>query len=257
MTPSPPDAVPLPLARDTVHLWYVFLEELGVEELSACRRILSPDEQAHLDRLSLEKVHRQFLVTRALVRNVLSRYAAVDPLAWTFAKNRYGCPRLSGPPWVPPLSFNISHTNGLVAVLVALDREVGVDVEDAKRSGQTVEIADRFFSAVETAELRSLPVAAQRERFFEYWTLKESYIKARGMGLSIPLDQFTFHLAAGAKPRISFDSRLADDPSSWQFEELRASARHPVAVAIRRRGEPDLAIRVRRTLPAESIVPGA
>lgn len=251
MTLSPPDACPLPLARDAVDLWYVFPEELGEEDLSACRRYLSPDEKDHLVRLSLEKVHRQFLVTRALVRNVLSRYAATHPLAWTFTKNRYGRPEVAGPDGVPPLAFNVSHTSGLVAVAVALDREVGVDVEDEKRSGQTIEIADRFFSAAETAELRSQPAGSQRERFFEYWTLKESYIKARGMGLSIPLDQFSFHLAPGAKPRISFDPRLADDPASWQFEELRLSERHPVAVAIRRRGEPDLALRVRRTLPAE------
>src|SRR6185295_18612851 len=120
-------------------------------------------------------------------RTTLSHYAAVDPTAWQFARNRRGRPEISGPLGVAPLRFNLSNTAGLIACLVTLGVDVGVDVEDTHRRGETVRIANRFFSASEVAALEALPPERQRQRFFEYWTLKESYIKARGMGLAIPL----------------------------------------------------------------------
>ena len=83
---------------------------------------------------------------------------------------------------------------------------MGVDVEDTERSGETVEIADQFFSPLEAAALRALPADRQRARFFDYWTLKEAYIKARGMGLAIPLEQFSFLLDDWPAPiRVAFD----------------------------------------------------
>jgi len=133
--------------------------------------------------------------------------------------------------------------------LVALEREVGVDVEDVDRPGETVEIADQFFSPTEVAALRAVPVAAQRYRFFQYWTLKESYIKARGMGLSIPLDQFSFQLEANQPIRITFDPRLNDDPGRWQFAQFRLTPRHLTAAAIPRGPDPDLTIQLRQTVP--------
>ncbi len=147
---------------------------------------------------------------------------------------------------MPPIRFNLSNTRGLIACLVALDRDVGVDVEDTERASSAVDIADRFFSPGEVRALRALPQERQRARFFEYWTLKESYIKARGMGLAIPLDQFSFHLDDGPAIGISFDPRLGDDRSAWQFALYQPSARHTMAAAIRSGGGPPLSIELRR-----------
>jgi len=130
-----------------------------------------------------------------------------------------------------------------------MDREVGVDVEDMTRPGQTVEIANQFFSPTEVAALRALAGGAQRHRFFEYWTLKEAYIKARGIGVSLPLEWFSFHLEPGRPVRISFDPSLDDDPLSWQFAQFRLTPRHIGALAIRRRAGSDLDVQVRRTVP--------
>jgi 4'-phosphopantetheinyl transferase len=123
---------------------------------------------------------------------------------------------------------------------VALEAEVGADVEDTLRPGQTVEIANSYFAPAEAAALRALPLERQRERFFELWTLKESYIKARGMGLSLPLEQFAFELQPGQPPRVVFDPRLQDEPEAWQFFQLQLSARHKGALAVRRAGSQSL-----------------
>ncbi len=132
--------------------------------------------------------------------------------------------------------------------MVAKDLEIGVDVEDTERKSETVGVADRFFSPREVAALHALPEAAQRGRFFDYWTLKEAYIKARGMGLAIPLDQFSFLLDGAPPIRIAFDPRLGDDAATWQFERFTLTARHRTAVAIRRTGA-DLRVVVRATVP--------
>ncbi len=239
----------LTLSPDEVHFWVV--EPEGVTEprlLEAYRALLDEGERERHLRFRFEKHRHQYLVSHALVRTTLSRYAPMAPEAWRFVTNAYGRPEVAGE-GLPPLRFNLSHTDGMAVCAVALGVDVGADVEDALRPGQTVELADSFFAPAEVAALRALPVERQRERFFELWTLKEAYIKARGAGLSLPLDQFAFHLEPGRLPRISFDPRMEDEPEAWKFVPLRFSERHPAAVAVRRdRGLP-LRVRCQRTVP--------
>ncbi|WP_437669599.1 4'-phosphopantetheinyl transferase family protein [Sorangium sp. So ce131] len=240
----------LELGPDVAHLWYVFSDPVRDEALlAAYHRLMAPDEAAQQARFVFPEHRHEYLLTRALVRAVLSKYAPVAPEAWTFVRNAHGRPQIAGPPGVPPLRFNLSNTRGLIACLVAMDRDVGVDVEDTERAGGAVDIADRFFSPAEVRALRALPEARRRARFFEYWTLKESYIKARGLGLAIPLDHFSFHLDDGPEIGISFDPRLDDDRAAWQFALYRPSARHTMAAAIRRGGDPPLSIELKETVP--------
>ena len=238
----PSDSVPplMPLPPDEVHVWIVepelITERWRLEEYQA---LLDDSERQRQQRFHFEKHRRQFLISHALVRLCLSRYAPVPPEAWTFTVNAYGRPEIAGQ-GSPRLRFNLSHTDGMAICAVALEAEVGADVEDTLRPGQTVEIANSYFAPAEAAALRALPLERQRERFFELWTLKESYIKARGMGLSLPLEQFAFELQPGQPPRISFDPRLQDEPEAWQFFQLQLSERHQGALAVRRAGRQSL-----------------
>jgi 4'-phosphopantetheinyl transferase len=240
----------LALGRE-VHLWYVLPDELvDGELLNACRRLLSPDEIERNGRFVFRKDRHRDLVTRALVRSVLSRYRPeVDPASWQFSTNAYGRPEVAGTRQQPPLHFNLSHTDRLIVCLVGRAREIGVDVEHVGRVVLAEDIAERFFSPTEVRDLWALPAEVRRDRFFDLWTLKEAYIKARGLGLQLPLDQFSFHLDTGQAIRISFGPRIRDDPRSWQFSLFRLTTGHRVAVALRRREAPDLAIRVQRTVP--------
>jgi 4'-phosphopantetheinyl transferase len=242
----------LDLPPGVAHLWYVFSDEVKDPDLlAAYHRWMSPEEATKQARFYFPEGRHEYLLTRALCRSVLSKYAPIAPEDWSFVRNEYGRPAIAGPAGAPPIRFNLSNTRGLIACLVTREHEVGVDVEDTHRTGSTVEIADRFFSPSEVRALHAQPASRQRTRFFEYWTLKESYIKARGMGLSIPLDQFSFHLDEGPVIRISFDPKLVDDPGAWQFALYRPSARHQMATAVRAgRGADPVTIELREIVPA-------
>jgi 4'-phosphopantetheinyl transferase len=238
------------IERHEAHLWYVFHDRIDDADLLArYRDLLNVEERERHQRFAFEHLRHEYLVTRALCRTTLSRYTDVDPHQWRFARNRHGRPEIAVPGGVPPLRFNLSHSSGLIACLVTLEVDAGVDVEDMHRRGETVRIADRFFSPYEVASLRALPPSRQRQRFFEYWTLKESYIKARGMGLALALDQFSFHLHHDQPITISFAPQLEDDPHAWQFDCYRPSERHMMASAIRRGFGPDMGVEVRETVP--------
>ncbi len=235
-----------------VHVWYVETDHLVDEQrLMTYRDLMSPEERERNGRFFFPSGRREHLVTRALVRTTLSRYhPTVSPRDWRFTTNAFGRPELAGPTRQPALRFNLSHTDGLIACLVAVDREVGIDVENVTRAQVAdIDIADHYFSPAEVAQLRLLPLSQQRDRFFDYWTLKEAYIKARGLGLQLPLDQFSFHLNNHAVIGISFGPEIVDDPTSWQFDLQSPTPCHRLALALRRHDEADLAVRAWPVVP--------
>ena len=178
----------------TFDLWFVRPEEVqGPVLLERFRALLTTEERARNQRFRQERHRHQDLVTRALVRHVLSQYATdLHPAEWIFSENHHGKPAIAGPAGAPRLSFNLSHTDGMLLCGVTQHHPVGVDVERIDRKTDVGAIADRFFSESEVNALLTLPEHAQTQRFFDYWTLKEAYIKARGLGLALPLGDFSF-----------------------------------------------------------------
>lgn len=222
------------LEENETHLWWVYADQ--VRDPALLRRqfaILSEREQQQQQRFRFEKGRHQYLVSHALVRETLSRYAPVAPAEWSFSTNRYGRPAIAEPAEFTHLRFNLSHADGMAVVALARDRDVGVDVENVTRQGQLLEIADRFFSPAEVRQLHQVDFSHRRSMFFEFWTLKEAYIKARGMGLAIPLDSFSFDLSNSANPAISFHDGCEDDPGQWQFVQTRPGPDHRISLAVR------------------------
>jgi 4'-phosphopantetheinyl transferase len=238
------------LKPDNIHLWIVFMDDIGDQALVAeYESLMSDQERVRYKRYRFKKDRMLHLVARALVRTTLSRYADVDPPKWRFTANQYGRPEIVAAPGIPRLRFNLAHTNGIVICGVALDRDVGVDVENHERVAKTGGISKRFFSALEYDDLTRLPRQRRRERFFHYWALKESFIKAHGIGLTLPLGQFSFHLADNLPLRISFDPRLDDDPDKWQFWLMRPTSRHSMAVCLNKGSGPPAELSMRKVVP--------
>lgn len=230
-------AAVMPLPADEAHLWSArpaaFTDPARRARL---RAMLTDEERARIDRLRFARDRRTALVTRALARVTLSRYCETPPQRWRFRTNEHGRPEISSP--ASPLRFNVSHTEGLVVCLVSRGRELGVDAESLKRDRRWLALADRYFSPAEARALREVPAAGRRLRFLEYWTLKESYVKARGRGLTLPLSGFSFDLPAPMRDgnRIRFTPAVDDEPARWQFTLERLGADHIVASAVDRAG---------------------
>jgi 4'-phosphopantetheinyl transferase len=192
---------------------------------------LSADELARHRRFLVAGAALQFAVARTLLRAALSARFPIPPGAWTFEIGPAGKPALAASHGVE-LAFNLSHTDGLVALAVGHVAAVGVDVENTARRGATVEIADRFFAAEEVAALASLPANEQRARFFDHWTLKESYIKSRGQGLGIPLGRFGFRFPGERALGFFVDPDVDDHGERHRFWLGDVGERHRVALAV-------------------------
>ena len=253
--PAAGDSRMLPITSAEVHVWLAFYDAIDDGRLHAAyRALLSDDEKAQEPRFHFAHDRRRYLVTRALVRTVLSRYVPLAPAAWMFSKNEYGCPAIANPE-AGDLSFNLSHTRSVIALAVTRGRAVGVDVENVRDRAIAIDIADRFFAPQEVAALQTVPPQNQQDRFFEYWTFKESYIKARGMGLSLPLDKFHFHYAGERDVALAVDAELGDDAARWQFWQFRPTPDSLLALCAERTGDRQSAVIIRRTVPLLSAEP--
>jgi 4'-phosphopantetheinyl transferase len=242
------------LKPDEVHVYLLEPAEISDPTLlSEYYALMNDAERRKHDRYRFERNRRGCLLTRALVRTTLSRYCPeIEPAAWTFEEAGNGRPELAVGQTPLPLRFNVSRTEGLIACAVTVQRAIGVDVEFIDQRRDTGGIAERCFAEPELRALEAQHADRQCARFYSYWTLKEAYIKARGLGLAIPLRQFAFHLDESGPIRISFDSRLADDPTNWQFALEQPTPRHLLALALERRDRSNAGVRISAVVPLRS-----
>ena len=146
---------------------------------SAARRVKT-------DRLRSSEDKRRALCAELLLRYALRENGIRPPEC--FACGEYGKPYLPG----GELFFNLSHSGEWV-ICAAAECELGCDIE---RIGHgNINVAKRFFTKEEYERITSEPSPEKRDVLFcRYWTLKESFLKATGRGLSLPLDSFTVRL---------------------------------------------------------------
>ncbi len=227
------------------HAWSAAVADEASAE--RCRALLSDDERARELRFRFAEDRQSYLMAHALVRHVLSQLCGVAPDALRFANGEHGRPELASPQRAPRLRFNLSHTRGLVACGVTLERDIGVDVEHIDRRIEIDRLAESVFSERERAALYALQPEARRERFFELWTLKESYIKAVGVGISMPLRAISIDPAAQPTPAIAFDEPLAADAGEHYLDVRRVGPSHMLAAVVRH-GLPSL-VRVEALAP--------
>jgi 4'-phosphopantetheinyl transferase len=228
--PPPPS---LTLSYDRVDVWRVPLEmperQRGLLEAS-----LSVEERARASRFRHHVDRARFVAAHGALRAILGRCLGVDPACLRFSYGRFGKPELCEPPWASSVEFNLSHSGDLALVTACFGRRLGIDLEsiDASKSGQ--EIAERFFSTREIAALRALPRDRQTDAFFACWTRKEAYLKARGDGLSFPLDRFSVSVSP-EEPASLLDCG-DDETQHWVLQDIRPGADWAGALAVEGKG---------------------
>jgi 4'-phosphopantetheinyl transferase len=177
---------------------------------------LDPDEAARAGRFRFDMHRLEYLHGRALTRFVLARYLGVDPAAVRFTATEHGKPRIAGG---EPVQFNLSHSRGTSVLAVSGRGQLGVDVEHLDSPHDGLEIAERYFSRAECDSLRRLSAAERQSTFVSLWALKESFIKATGRGMALPLAAFSYEIR-GANLRLTppADSSAA---GPWHSELVR------------------------------------
>jgi 4'-phosphopantetheinyl transferase len=210
------------------HIWKVDLRCEITTEMNAS---LSRDEHDRAARFHFEKDRQRFRIAHASLRIILGRYLGLPPDSLAFGQTEYGKPFLTNPE-AEGFLFNLSHSKDLALLAVTREREVGIDVEFMRSDFATSDVAEHFFSVAEVYTFTGLDADCRTQGFFNCWTRKEAYIKARGEGLSLALDSFDVSLTPGlpaALLRIRLDE---SDASRWSLHELFPAPDYAAALAI-------------------------
>ena len=194
------------LHEDTIHIWNISFE-VNDNELQSYFKLLSEDEKERANRFRFFKDKKCFVVTRGALRLISSHYLNKEPEDIIFEYEDYGKPKFKHS---TNLNFNVSHSGNRAVIGFVYNHTIGIDIEKVKNDFDTFEIAANFFSKAEIDALSNIPKAEQYLAFYRCWTRKEAFIKAKGSGLSFPLDTFS----------VSLDSDIEASLLYTQWDEL-------------------------------------
>jgi 4'-phosphopantetheinyl transferase len=214
------------LEHDEVHVWRASLAQAD-SAAHVLDRLLAPEESERARRFVFKRDRDRFIVARGVLRTILGRYLEREPGQLQFSYGKHGKPFLDD---TKDLFFNVSHSNTMAVFAVGKGRQLGVDVEYIRRDLDAKAIAARFFSAAEVAALNRLPDHLQVEGFFNCWTRKEAYIKARGEGIFFGLDNFDVSLSPGEAAVLLRVVGQPAETSRWKFQPLHVHPDYAAAV---------------------------
>lgn len=189
------------------------------EAYEQMRALLTPDELARADRFIVDSPRHRFVMGRGSLRLILASYLNCQPREVIFEYGEHGKPTLMNTV-AAGLRFNASGSYDLAACAVTMDRELGIDIENTRRTKDFDQIVERFFTAAERDAYRRLTTEEKHAAFFRGWTRKEAYLKATGSGLTRPLASFEITLAPGDEARLVADERIAGAPQRWTFLDI-------------------------------------
>lgn len=197
---------------------------------NAARDVLNEEERQRARRFVFDRDRDMYVFSHGLLRLVLARYLGAEPRELTFASAPGGRPELVSPSSAP-IRFNLSHTDGLTGCIVTQEADCGLDVErigkvDYRHLLQTALAPD------ERSALLRLAEADRPDRFCDVWTLKEAYLKGRGLGISYPFRNISFSGFDGSR-RCCVVGDERDDGSTWRFWSRTLAGTYTAAAAVR------------------------
>ncbi len=220
---------PLRPGPDDVVVWHAETARLFPDAAAIARGVASLDAEhrARFDGYRNDADRLMFLAGRVMARRLVAQALDVPPDGWRWRDGERGRPEIASPE--TPLRFNLAHSAGLVACALAQGRAVGVDVEYLRRRPVDRQVVHRYCAPDEVRDVDA-HAPAWHDRFLLYWTLKEAYLKARGLGIAVTLADISFHLASGV-PHVTFLRSLAGTDDRWIFHLARPTPQHLMAVA--------------------------
>ena len=220
------------LCLNEIQVWYAKPQDFNDEAIKQkFYSWLSETERAFLKALRFEQDRLTYLVAHALLRAALSSYTDVKPADWQFQTNPFNKPLIAPALNTQGLHFNLSHTKGMVALALTRVGPLGIDVESTSREQNISEIAPDILTSNEYLDLNQQAQSDQHTRLLKYWTLKEAFVKATGLGLTSGLQTFEFDLDVQPQPIIRFLSPKDTLAKNWQFKQCLLSSGHILALA--------------------------
>jgi 4'-phosphopantetheinyl transferase len=218
----------LTLQADEVHLWSFNLDQQSPDSL---KLLLSDDESQRAGRFHFAKDRNHFIAARGLLRKLLAAYLGDNPAGLKLLYGEKGKPYIADARQTP-INFNLAHSHGVAIYAFSQGRELGVDLEYVREDLADEKIAERFFSPREINALRAVPLELRKQAFFNCWTRKEAYIKARGEGLSMPLDEFDVSLAPGEPAALLNNHKDTGEISRWRMESVPVAQGYVAALVV-------------------------
>jgi 4'-phosphopantetheinyl transferase len=211
-----------------VHIWSFALDG-PTAVIQRCRELLSPAERHRADRFVFPRDQVRHTIAHGVLRHMLGRYLAAAPESLEFSTSAAGKPALPG----STLHFNLSHSDERALLGVSATHELGVDLEKVRSNVEALAISRHYFFGSERAAIENALPQERGDIFFRYWVAKEAVLKAQGIGLGFPLDQFRVEfLPGGERARIeTFDPDRLE--GGWIVRMLTGEAGWPAAVAAR------------------------
>lgn len=222
---SPPDF--LKLESHHVDVWRISLN-LTVDSVKLLFSHLSADETQRAIRFHFPADRDRFIASHGILREILGHYLHCKPGDLAFSVNQYGKPALVN----SNLEFNLSHSSDFALLAIAQGHKIGVDVEHIRTDMELENIAAHNFSEVEVSELMSLSPEQRELGFFNCWTRKEAYIKAHGLGLSLPLDSFDVSLLPDPPAILRATRPDPQEAARWTLRPLDIAPNYAGAFAV-------------------------
>jgi len=222
----PPDI--LELRPDQVDVWRISLD-FSVTSVKLLESILSADESRRAARFRFPSARDRYIAAHGCLRVILARYLNCEPAQLRFSSNQYGKPALQD----LKLEFNLSHSGVFALIAATQGHKVGVDVERVRSDLEFERIASRFFSQNEISELMVVPPDQRQIAFFNCWTRKEAYIKAQGLGLSLPLESFDVSLTPNEPAILNATRPDSDEAARWMLFSMEVDPCYAAAVAVK------------------------
>ncbi len=230
ISPRTVDRLPMPFDQE-VHVWEVSLSQVGARTATFAA-LLTADEKQRAASFFREEDRSRFIVAHGLLRQLLGQYLSVKPEELRFRVNAFGKPALIQTSEEQPLSFNLAHSGDVILYAVTRCRKVGIDVEQIQPDLDVMELAQSQFAEQEVRCLQAFGPNERRDVFFRIWTCKEAYIKARGQGLSLPLQGFAVTLGRNEPTQIGWSEDDPDVSKNWSVFHLDTLPGYAAAVVV-------------------------
>lgn len=216
-------------ARD-VHAYRVLLGN-HAPRTGMLLSLLSADERQRAGEFGTDALRDRFVLSRGILRELLSRYLGMPAAEIVLDYGSHGKPGLHRDT-DSRITFNLSHSGNVALYALAWDRAIGVDVECRGRGVAHEKVSRRFFAEAERVDLAALPADQVRRGFFNCWTRKEAYLKARGRGLSVSLSGFAVALTPGEPAVLRWVADEPEAPDQWRLRVLDPGEGYVAAVCV-------------------------